>query len=200
MTEEKTSRKQNRKNFMMQAGYHAFALVGAVVLWGAADTWATVSELAIATGFSVAASVLFGIAICHIIHEWSHFLGAWATGSTVVYKDKPSPLFFDFDYTQNSPRQFFFLSIGGSLGNAFVLVMIWLFIPIDTPARAMLLATAIAMAIYVAVLEFPILKRIRDGQPGMTALMEHFGQGPSLFYRATAAGAAGGLLSWIWML
>ena len=78
----------NKKNLAVQMGYHGAALLAALAMWGAADTWSLVSGLAVASVFAVIASIAFGIAMAHIIHEWSHFAGAKWSGAQFTVKEK----------------------------------------------------------------------------------------------------------------
>ena len=160
----------NIKSLKLQAGYHTVALVSAVAMWGASDTWVLASGLSVATLFAVIASIVFGIAISHIFHEWSHFLGAVFSGANYTVKKKPAYLFFDFDYVDNSPKQFLWMSSGGILGNFVLVFLLWAAIPMDSAGRGMLLATAIAMTVYVAVLEAPVIQRSRTEDDFLAAL------------------------------
>lgn len=189
----------NVKPLKIQASYHMVALVSAVAMWGASDTWAMTSDLALATIFSVVASIIFGIAISHIFHEWSHFLGAVLTGANYSVKHKPDFLFFDFNYLNNSRKQFLWMSSGGLVGNCVLIVLLLVAIPMDSAGRGMLLATAVAMAIYVAVLELPVIRRSSAGEDSLTVLAEHFGQGAALFNRATKCALGAGLVCW-WLV
>ncbi len=187
----------NTKSLKLQAGYHLVGLVSAVAMWGAADTWVLTSELTIAALFSVIASIVFGVAMAHIIHEWSHFLGAVIAEANYTVKKKPAFLFFDFDYVGNTQRQFLWMSSGGFAGNCVLIAIVWLAIPLDSAGRGMLLATVIGMAVYVAVLEGPVIRRTRAGEDSLTVLTEHFGQGDILFNRATQWAVGVGLVCWL---
>ena len=48
-------------HLLMQGGIQLMALISAVILWGAADTWALSSDLALAGFFALIASIAFGI-------------------------------------------------------------------------------------------------------------------------------------------
>lgn len=187
----------NKKNLSVQFGYHGMALLAAFALWGAADSWALVSNLAVANVFSVIASVVFGVAMAHVIHEWSHFAGAKWSGSQYTVKEKPSFLFFDFDYEKNSSKQFLSMSIGGTLGNLLFLALVLLLIPIDSVGRAMLLAVAIAMTVYVGSIEWPVIKIASSGKTPMESLVEYFGQGSGVLNRALMYGVLTAIVSWL---
>lgn len=187
-----------RLRLLTQAGWHLAAAVSAVMLWGAGDSWRIVSGLAIASVMATVASVVFGIALALIVHEWCHFAGARAVGAISPVKAKPALLMFDFDYTNNSVRQFLVMSIGGSVGNWLLVLLVALLIPVESASRAMLLAVTVAMAVYVAVLEWPIIAAVRRGVAPGTALAEGFSK-PGVFRRANTVGVATAVLLW-WLL
>ena len=60
-------------------------------------------------------------------------------------------------------------------------------------------STAVAVAVFVAVLEFPVIARTRAGEEPLTVLAEHFGQGPALFDRAIKTAVASGLGVWVFL-
>lgn len=186
----------NSRYIKVQAGYHGFALIAALALWGAADSWVIVSNLQIAIVFSVLASIAFGIAMAHILHEWSHFFGAYFSGAKYTVKEKPAFLFFDFDYDNNSRKQFLSMSIGGTVGNLIFLALILLCIPLDSAGRTMLLAVGIGMAVYVSVIEFPVIRLASGGKSAMESLIEHFGKGPGILNMATMYGILATIISW----
>lgn len=188
----------DRRYLLTQAGWHLAVAVSAVMLWGAGDSWRLVSGLAVASVMAAVASVVFGMVLSLIAHEWCHFAGARASGAISPVKAKPALFMFDFDYANNSQRQFLTMSVGGSLGNwLLVLLVAWL-IPIDSASRALLLAVAVALAVYVAVLEWPIIAAVRRGTAPGAALAEGFGT-PGVFRRANTAGVVTALLLW-WLL
>ena len=186
----------NARYLKVQAAYHGVALIAALSLWGAADAWALVSNLALASVLAIIASITFGIAMAHILHEWSHFMGAHFSGADYTVKEKPAFLFFDFDYDKNSRQQFLAMSMGGTVGNLLFLALIVFCIPLDSASRTMLLAVGIGMMVYVAVIEFPVIRIAGGGKSAMDALIEHFGKGPAILNMATMYGVLAALLSW----
>lgn len=132
--------------------------------------------------------------LSHIVHEWGHFLGAVLSRSAYTLKKKISPLFFDFDYVKNNPRQYLWMSVGGQLGNVLLIsITLWL-IPIETLAQQWLLATMVGQWMYVLVLEGPVSLGILVGKNPLEVLGKHFGQGRPLFQRSLLAGVASALL------
>ena len=190
----------NRRNLLMQFGVHGLIFVTALSLWAAIDAWRLVSGLAFASGFSVFASIVFGIAMAHILHEWSHFLGAYFSGSDYTVKEKPAPLFFDFDYKNNSQRQFLSMSVGGTVGNILFLIAIYFALPLDSFGRMMLLAVAIGMTFYVSVIEFPVIKLACSGKSAMESLIEHLGQGQAILNMALLSGLVTAIISFLLIL
>mgnify|MGYP001202802776 CR=1 FL=1 len=188
---------KNRRNLFMQFGVHGSIFVAALTFWAAADAWRLVSDLAFASGFSVLASVLFGIAMAHILHEWSHFLGAYFSRADYTVKEKPAPLFFDFDYKNNSKKQFLSMSIGGTVGNILFLMAIYFAIPMDSIGRMMLLSVAIGMTFYVSVIEFPVIKLASGGMSAMESLLAHLGQGQAILNIALLSGVVATMMSFL---
>ena len=193
---ELTHEQANARYIKLQAGYHGFALIAALALWGAADSWALISNLALAGVFAIIASIAFGIAMAHILHEWSHFFGAHLSGARYTVKEKPAFLFFDFDYEQNTRKQFLSMSMGGTVGNLIFLALVLFCIPLDSAGRTMLLAVGIGMMVYVSVIEFPVIRLASGGKTAMEALIEHFGKGPAILNMATMYGVIAALISW----
>jgi len=155
-------------------------------LWYAANPWPA--------GLVIALSIATGVVLSHVIHEWGHFLGAVLSRSAYTLKKKISPLFFDFDYVKNDPRQYLWMSVGGPLGNVLLIsITLWL-LPIETLAQQWLLATMMGQLVYVLVLEGPVSLGILAGKNPLEVLAKHFGQGKPLFQRSLLAGIASGLL------
>jgi hypothetical protein len=186
----------NKKLLKKQAAFHGGAFISAIALWGAADSWALVSGLAFAQFFLVVASIAFGIVISHISHEWCHFGGALFKKSTYTVKASPALLFFDFNYLKNSSEQFLSMSIGGSVGNFLLILLVLFLIPFDSPGRIMLFSTVVAMSAFVAVIEFAVIRRVKSGEETMAVLADHFGNDPGIFDRATKTGVVTGFGLW----
>lgn len=152
---------------------------------------------------AVAWSLLSGIALSHIVHEWGHFLGAVLARSALSIKARVHPLFFDFDYGANNRRQFLALGYGGLLGNLLLLLLLVLVtVPPATRVEAGLLAAVLGQLVYVLVLELPVSLGILAGRDPLDTLASHFGQGRPLFRRAGLAGVAAALLTALacWLL
>lgn len=131
---------------------------------------------------------LCGLALSHIIHEWGHFLGALAFRSTLTIKPRVHPLFFDFDYQANRPRQFLALSLGGLLGNLVLMLVLVSPAGAHTLVHTSLLAAVIGQFVYVLVLELPVSLGVMAGGEPLETLATHFARGGPLFLRATLFG------------
>ena len=183
-------------HLLMQGGIQLMALISEVILWGAADTWALSSDLALAGFFALIASIAFGIVVAQVLHEWSHFAGAVLSGAAYTVKEKPAVLFFDFDYERNSTEQFQWMSVAGTLGNFIFILLILMMIPIDSSSRAMLLAVGFGMTAFVAVIEWPVIRLIHSGLAPMDALVRRFGN-TDFIQHALIAAVGTTLLVWM---
>lgn len=100
-----------------------------------------------------------GLTLCaYLAHEWSHYLGAVATGSRVpLGANLASGFLFSFDAEENSLFQFVVMSVAGFVATA---VAVWLFY---TQLPDAWLATRVArggvlfLALLGVVLELPLL-------------------------------------------
>lgn len=133
---------------------------------------------------------LIGLALSHIIHEWGHFLGAVLSGAMLTVREKVSPLFFDFEFPANTPRQFLWMSAGGLSGNLVLLLFLSLGIASPGLVVTAMMAAVLGQLVFVLILELPVSLRVLAGQAPLAALTEHFSQGAPLFLRALLAGAA----------
>ena len=91
------------------------AIVAALLsLFAAAETWASVSGLGLASLLSIVDGLLVGAATAGVLHEWGHFAGARLAGGHAPLKPIGGlfPI-FDFDSQNNDARAFDWMSIGG---------------------------------------------------------------------------------------
>lgn len=138
----------------------------------------------------VAWAFLTGLALSHIVHEWCHFLGATAARSALTLKPRLHPLFFDYDFAQNTRAQFLCLSIGGLLGNVLLLSLALLFAGSRSPLMTAFLAAVAGQFVFVLMLELPVSLGVMAGRDPLRTLEQHFGQGGPLFLRAGSGGLA----------
>lgn len=142
---------------------HLLVAMAVTSMWGAADAWQEVSGLALAGLLSVATAFLAGFVLGTLVHEWGHLAGARVAGARYTIPAKPGLFVFDFDFAQNSPRQFLTMSWGGQVGGALAVLLLWLAVPLDTAGRAMLVSAAAGAAVFAAGIEWPVMGRVRAG-------------------------------------
>lgn len=159
-------RKRDRARLRRIGVRHAAAALAAITLWGAADIWAAETGWLLAETVALLNALFAGTVIAYLAHEWGHFAGARISGAiSPVLKTPESFFMFKFKDELNTESQFIAMSIGGSVANWSLVVAIFLFLPFDTWSQAMLLATVTAIAVSVAVFEFPIINRVSYGAP-----------------------------------
>lgn len=150
-------------------GFHFAMVMGALTLWGAAETWAQVTGWGIAQFAAVANALVAGFVLQSTVHEWGHFAGARLSGSVSPVFEAPRRHFFMFDFVmdQNDTRQFTWMSWGGILSPWVTIGLFVLFVPLETLGAVVLLSTLIARAVAIAVFEAPIaLRAAGGGDPG----------------------------------
>ena len=140
-------------------------------IFAAAETWATVSGLAIASLLSVVDGLLVGAATAALMHEWGHFAGARLAGGHAPLKPIRDFLpIFDFDYKNNSAIAFEWMSIGGNVGNISVVLIFFVVLPLDSAGAAALVAGAFGFTVFAGGIEFPVIRKAQAGMSGIEAL------------------------------
>ena len=154
--------------------WHGAAVLAALTLFGAAHTWAATSGWLLASLVSLGMAFVAAMAISPIFHEWGHFVGARLSGATSPVLAKPARLFFmfNFDMQANSTRQALWMSWGGLTGSWLLVALLFLLVPMDSWASALLVATATGRAVNATVFEFPIIQRTRSTGAFNKALTE----------------------------
>ncbi len=182
----------------MTLGKHAglqfgLALIG-FTLWTAADSWYLLTGLAIANGLAVVTGALAGVLVSTVVHEWSHLAGAVLSGSAYKVPKKPGLFVYDFDFKNNSIRQFTIMSLAGQAGSWVAVIALYVLIPMDNPGRVMLVCAAVGSAVFGGVIEWPVLRRTRaSGKP-----LEELGKiDNNAFKRGAGWGLASGLGLWL---
>lgn len=152
------------------------AIVAALLsLFAAAETWALVSGLGLASLLSVVDGLLVGAATAAVLHEWGHFAGARLSGGHAPLKPIGGffPI-FDFDYENNQARAFDWMSIGGNAGDIGVVLLFWFALSQSgsgfSPGAAALIAGAFGFAVFAGAIEFPVIRKARGGMAGLDAL------------------------------
>ena len=146
-------------------------VAGMLSLFAAAEAWASVSGLALASGLSVVDGLLVGAATGALLHEWGHFAGARLAGGHAPLKPIGGFLpIFDFDYPNNDARSFRWMSIGGNAADISVVLIFFFALPLESAGSAALVAGAFGFAVFAAAIEFPVIKKVLDGMSGIDAL------------------------------
>lgn len=176
------------KTLLQQALAHGTVALVLVCLLTMVNLWELSSNTRYASYIAAIWAFLCGLGFSHIIHEWCHYAGARLAKSAITLKPKIHPLFFDFVFEKNTPRQFLYLSLGGLVGN-YLLLALLLYSPVeDSIAMTSLLAAVLGQLVFVLLLELPISVEVMRGKDPLAALTAHFEQGGSLFLRAGLGG------------
>ena len=135
-------------------------------LWAAADSWFILTGLSIASALSVIMAAFAGLAVATVVHEWFHFAGARFSGASYSIPEKYGFFVYDFDYENNSLRQFNIMSLAGQAGSVLTILLLYLSLPMDNAGRVMVVCAAIGSAIFGGMIEWPVLKRSQiSGKP-----------------------------------
>jgi len=140
-------------------------------LFAAAESWATVSRLALASLLSVVDGLLVGAVTGAIVHEWGHFVGARLGGGHAPLKPLTKfPPLYDFDYVKNDGRAFLWMSYGGNIAHASLVLAYLILVPTRSMGTAALVAGAFGFAVFSSLVEIPVIQQARRGVPGLEAL------------------------------
>lgn len=151
--------------------YHGIAFLLAITGWGAADAWAENSDLMLASVIAVVNAVVAGYVLSTLLHEWGHFIGARISGAYSPMVRKPDGVFiFGFNFDRNSREQFISMSLGGIIGTWSLVLLVLVFVPLDSPGRVALFAVALAHGISVLVFEGPVVARAMRGEAPQASL------------------------------
>lgn len=161
---KRASRPESRRALLAKlAGTHALVFLAALSLFAAADSWNTVTGLGIAGLLSVVTAVLAGVAITTLVHEWFHYLGARYARAAFDIPARQGLFVFNWDFGANSVQQFLTMGVAGSVGSVLAVLLLWYFVPADTWGRAVLHGAALASLVYSALIEWPVIRRVRRG-------------------------------------
>lgn len=135
-------------------------------LFAATDSWTLLTGWPMAAFLNILTGIIAGFLTVNLAHEWSHYLGARATGADYHVAEKPSLFIFDWNFESNGLGRFFAMSIAGTVGGGVALLALFLGIEPDNAGRAALLAGAAASFALGAFIEWPVLLRtVRSGDP-----------------------------------
>lgn len=152
------------------AGTHALVFLTALSLFAAADSWSAITGLGIAGLLSVITGALAGITISTLVHEWFHYAGARYSGAAFDIPSRQGLFLYDWDFSSNNLRQFLIMSVAGSIGGLFAVLLLWSAVPADTWGRAALRGAAIASVVFAALIEWPVIQRTRSSHDPLTEL------------------------------
>jgi hypothetical protein len=140
-------------------------------LFAAAESWATVSRLALATTLAVIDGLLAGIATGALAHEWGHFIGARLGGGHAPLRPLTNfPPLYDFDYANNDSRAFLWMSYGGNVAHAVLVLVYLMLVPTRSMGTAALVAGAFGFGVFSSLIEFPVIRQAQRGVPALEAL------------------------------
>jgi len=153
-----------------QAAVHLGLWLLLFSLFAAADSWTVLTGWSIALVLSLLTGLVAGFITAGVIHEWFHLLGAKLCDGIYTINAKPGPFVFDWNFQENSVRQFFTMSIAGSIGSMLGVILLWSATVPDNPGRAALVAGAMAGLAFAAIIEWPVLLRTRRSRDPLTEL------------------------------
>jgi hypothetical protein len=179
---------------------HAALQIGlallAFTMWTAADSWYLLTKLPLAEVLSVITAVIAGLTIGTVVHEWGHLAGAhWSSSSYAVAK-KFGFFVYDFDFENNTMRQFNLMSLGGQLGSWLTIVALFLLIPMDNSGRVMLVGGAFGGAVFGGIIEWPVLRRAQESREPLQELKKI---DRAIFKRSSQYAAISVLAFWLLM-
>jgi hypothetical protein len=175
------------------AAFHIAIALLALSLFAAADSWYMLSGLGLAEGLSVITGLLAGAALPTLVHEWFHYFGARFAGAQYTIPDKLGLFVYDWKFDSNSTRQFYIMSLGGTLGSLLAIYFLFSALPPASAGRASLLAASVASLGFAGAIEWPVLWRTRSsGNP--LAELSRIDLG--VLRRSAAIGGIVGLLSY----
>lgn len=173
------------------AGQHLLVWIVAMGVFAATDSWSLLSGLGLADALAVVTGALAGVITTTLIHEWFHFIGARLSGGAYGIPEKFGLFVYDWDFRRNDTRQFFTMSVAGSVGGALSLLLVWYALPAATPGRAAVFAGTLAGFVFGSVIEWPVLRAVRFGGEPLAELSKI---DERVLLRALLSATAAGLL------
>jgi len=136
-------------------------VLAALSLWAASDAWHSVTGLGAATLLSVLNGIAAGYIVNLLAHEWGHFAGARWFGGIAPTTPRITRLFpiFKLDLQRSPVRAFQAMSVGGNLAHWAAVLLLFTWVPLDSPGRAALACSAFAFAFGASVTELPVIRR-----------------------------------------
>lgn len=156
------SKSERNLRLVRLAGAQGGFLLLSLCLFAAADSWTAITGLAFASLLGVVTGLLAGLTMTTVIHEWFHLLGARVSGGAYNIPAKVGLFVYDWNFDSNSVKQFYIMSVAGSVGGALSVYLLWNSVPADTLGRASLRGAAVGAFVYAAIIEWPVLLRTRS--------------------------------------
>ena len=178
------------------AAVHALVWLLALGLFAAAESWVLLGGPPMAAALCLVTGILAGLVTVNLLHEWFHYFGARFSGGQYDIPEKLGLFVYDWKFEVNDTRQFFIMSFAGSVGGALALWLLWTTVPPVTAGRAAVFAGAIAGFVFAAIIEWPVLRRVRFGGDPFAELSK-IDQG--VLAKAFAGGLLSGLIT-LWLL
>jgi hypothetical protein len=148
---------------LKQAAAHFGLWLLVFSMFAATDSWMQLTGWPLATVLAVITGTVAGFLSANFLHEWFHFLGAKFSGGQFQINAGLGLFVFDWDFASNSVRQFYVMSVAGSIGGLLgVMVMWWAVVP-DSLPRSALVAGSLAAFAFGSIIEWPVLRRVRRG-------------------------------------
>ncbi len=110
-------------------------------------------------------SFVAAYALCYIVHEWGHYLGARLTGIKMPLSPYKGALLGKFEIDKYDRRQYLALSYGGDLGHVLVTligVSCYLLFDLGT-AGAWFAIGGLAFSVQALAVDLPIVFKVRGG-------------------------------------
>ena len=146
--------------WLRQALLHAGLWLLAAALFVLGNAWLQSGGGSLAA--SVAAVVL-GFLTVNLTHEWGHFLGARLAAGRYTVRTRPALFVFDWDFAANSVRQFYIMSLAGTIGGLLGVALL-LLVAAPGGGGAQLLAGGLASFAFGSLIEWPVLLRVGASQ------------------------------------
>ena len=168
---EAEPRTKDESSLLLLASRDVALAAGLLSLFAAADAWHLLTGSGLAGFLSILDGLIVGVGVTSLAHEWGHYSGARWSGAQVPLKSVRSfPQVFNFDYQKCEPGHFMGLSIGGNVGHWLMVVLLALFLPLDTTGQIALLSGSVGFAVFGSTVEFPVIARARTGASPLESL------------------------------
>jgi hypothetical protein len=155
-----------RRALLKQALVHFGAALLLLCMFAASDSWSVLTGWNLALLLSVLTGFAAGFAATTVLHEWFHLLGAWLSGGRYDIPENVSFFVYDWNFEHNTVRQFYTMSIAGSIGGLLSVLLLAVSVAPDSPGRVAVVAGAMASFALGSIIEWPVLRRTASsGQP-----------------------------------